>query len=257
VTHAAVPLRYDPGRIARLVVDRPDRKNALDARSWELLDQALAAFERDDAARVLVLTGSGGDFCSGADIEGGINGPAEAVGPRLREIGDLLRRLHELPKPTLARVDGAAVGVGMSLALACDVVVASDRARFGAVFSRAGLVPDGGLSWLRPRLVGPHKAKELTLSGRLVPAGEARAIGLIGSVVPVGDLDRVTQEWAEVLAACPPAVAAGTLRLLDDAWSTTFAEALEREADAQQLAVAALLGRAGEGRSAHGHRGAS
>lgn len=237
-----LPVRYQSGPVARLVFNRPGVKNALNAECWELLAQALLEFEKDEQARVLVLTGEGGAFCAGADLNGGITGSGETVATKMREVADIIVRLHEMPKPTVARVDGVAVGVGMSLALGCDLVIASERARFGAVFSKVGLTPDGGLTWLLPRMIGPHKAKELTLLGRIVDSEEAGRIGLANVVVPVEELDTVTDAWCAQLLACPPAAASGTLELLNRTWNSTFAEALEHETSAQREAVTALRG---------------
>ena len=233
------PLLYQPGRVARLVFNRPEKKNALDAQSWLLLGEALEKFAADDDARVLVVTGAGGEFSSGADLGGGITGSADAVASKLREVAAIVERLHSLPKPTVAVVPGVAAGVGLSLALCCDLVLASDRARFGAVFSRVGLTPDGGSSWLLPRLVGPHRAKELVLTGSVIDAQEAARMGLVNRVVHPDALDRAVDELTERLAACAPVAAAESLALLDQAWTRTFAEALAAEADAQQKAVAA------------------
>ncbi|GAA3209704.1 enoyl-CoA hydratase/isomerase family protein [Actinocorallia longicatena] len=234
------PVRWLPGRVTRIVFDRPHVRNALDAESWDLLGEALDGFAQDPGARVLVLSGAGGAFCAGADLSGGINASSGQVAAKMREIASIIVRLHTLPKPTLAQVDGAAVGVGMSLALGCDLVVASDRVRFGSVFSRHGMTPDGGLSWLLPRIVGSHKAKELALFGRIIESAEARELGLANLIVPAGELEAVVGEWCERLAACAPAAASGTLDLIDGAWTSTFAEALENEAAAQQHAVAEL-----------------
>ncbi|GAA0960104.1 enoyl-CoA hydratase/isomerase family protein [Actinocorallia libanotica] len=236
------PVLYRPGTTARIVFNRPRVKNALDARSWELLADALERFEKDPEARVLVLSGAEGNFSSGADLGGGITGSAEQVSAKMREVASVIVRLHTMPKPTLAKVDGVAVGVGLSLALGCDLVVASERARFGAVFSRVGLTPDGGLSWLLPRIVGPHKAKELTLFGRIVHGPEAGELGLANLVVPAGELDATVDDWCTRLAACAPVAASGTLELIDDAWHSTFTQALEHEAVAQRRAVAARRG---------------
>lgn len=232
-------LRYEPGRIARIVFDAPAKKNAINAPGWDVLASALTAFATDDAARVLVLTGAGEEFCSGADLSGGITGSADSVGAKMREVNEIIERLHALPKPTLAVVPGVAAGVGLSLALGCDLVVAAERARFGAVWSRVGLTPDGGAGWLLPRLVGPARAKELVLTGGIVDAAEALRIGLVNRVVPITEVDAVAADLAEKLATCPPVVAAESLALLDHAWSRTFAENLDAEVDAQQAAVAA------------------
>jgi len=232
-------LRYEPGRVARIVFDQPAKKNAINAPGWGMLAAALEAFASDDSARVLVLTGANDEFCSGADLSGGITGSPDTVATKLREVGAIIERLHSVSKPTLAVVPGVAAGVGMSLALCCDLVLAGERARFGAVFSRVGLTPDGGASWTLPRLVGPARAKELILTGAVIGSAEADRIGMVNRVVPDADLAAHADELAERLACCPPVVAAQSLALLDDSWSRTFAEALAAEVDAQKAAVAA------------------
>lgn len=236
---AGAPLLYEPGRIARIVFNRPEKKNALDAECWTLLADALETFAADPSARVLVLTGAGDEFSSGADLGGGITGSADAVATKLREVSAIITRLHTMPKPTLAVVPGVAAGVGMSLALCCDLVIAAERARFGAVFTRVGLSPDGGASWLLPRLVGPARAKELILTGRVIGADEAMSIGLLNRLVPTEDLAKTAEELAEQLAACPSLAATESLALLDEAWTRDFPGALTAEAEAQQRAVAA------------------
>ncbi len=232
-------LRYEPGRVARIIFDAPAKKNAINAPGWDVLAAALIDFAQDDAARVLVLTGAGEEFCSGADLSGGITGSPESVAAKMREVNDIIARLHSLPKPTLAVVPGVAAGVGLSLAICCDLVLASERARFGAVWSRVGLTPDGGAGWLLPRLVGAARAKELVLTGAVIGAAEADRIGLVNRVVASDDLAAVADETAEQLAVCPPVAAAAALALLDDAWTRSFAENLDAEVDAQQAAVAA------------------
>lgn len=232
-------VRYEPGRIARIVFDAPAKKNAINSAGWDVLAAALTDFASDDAARVLVLTGEGDEFCSGADLSGGITGSADSVAAKMREVNDIIAALHGVPKPTLAVVPGVAAGVGLSLALCCDLVVAAERARFGAVWSRVGLTPDGGAGWLLPRLVGPARAKELVLTGGIVGAAEADRIGLVNRVVPTVELAATADGLAEKLAACTPVVAAESLALLDHAWTRTFSESLDAEVDAQQAAVAA------------------
>jgi 2-(1,2-epoxy-1,2-dihydrophenyl)acetyl-CoA isomerase len=236
------PLLYQPGRVATIIFNRPDVRNALNAEMWDLLSKALAEFEADPDARVLVLSGAGQAFSSGADINGNINSSAKAVGEKMRDVAGIILRLHAMPKPVIAKVDGAAVGVAMSLALGCDLVIASDRARFGATFAKLGLSPDGGLSWVLPQLIGIHKAKELLLFPRMILADEAQQLGLVTAVVPASDLDAVTQQWCEALAELAPKAVEGTLRLLDAAWTSTLSQALTAEADAQQAAIADLRG---------------
>jgi 2-(1,2-epoxy-1,2-dihydrophenyl)acetyl-CoA isomerase len=141
--------------------------------------------------------------------------------------------LHEVTKPTIARVDGIAAGAGLNLALGCDLIVASDRARFSEIFTRRGLSPDYGGSWLLPRRVGLHKAKELALLAPIIDATEAERIGLINRVVPHAELDEAVASWAGALASGPPIALAHTKVLLDHAFSYELADALEAEAVAQ------------------------
>lgn len=226
--------------VTTITFNRPEKKNALDADCWVLLDEALRAFESDDEQRVLVLTGAEGEFTSGADLSGGITGDPAKVVAKMREVADIQIRLHDVTKPTVARVDGVAVGVGMSLALCCDLIAATERSRFGAVFVRQGLNPDGGLSWMLPRLIGPARAKELTLLARLVPAPEAERMGLINAAVPgVPELDGVVGAWVEQLRGYSPVALAETKTLLNGTWETTFAASLEQEAASQLRSTAA------------------
>jgi 2-(1,2-epoxy-1,2-dihydrophenyl)acetyl-CoA isomerase len=153
----------------------------------------------------------------------------------MRYIGDIMLRLHRLPKPTLAKVDGVAVGVGLGVALACDLVVASDRARFSEIFSKRGLALDGGNSWILPRMIGLQKAKELAFFGDMVSADEAERIGLINKVVPVEQLDAVAGEWARRLAGGPTVALSLSKRLLNASFGSSYDEALEDEGRCQHL----------------------
>ncbi len=153
----------------------------------------------------------------------------------MREIADALLRLHRLPKPTIAKVDGVAVGIGLSMALGCDLVIASDRARFSEIFPRRGLAVDGGSSWLLPRLVGIHKAKELAMLGDIIPASEAAAIGLVNKVVPVDELDGAVAEWAAKLAAGPTLALSLTKSMINNSFGISLDQALEDEARSQHV----------------------
>jgi 2-(1,2-epoxy-1,2-dihydrophenyl)acetyl-CoA isomerase len=158
-------------------------------------------------------------------------------------IGQAALALHALPKPTIAKVDGVCVGAGCNLALGCDLVVASDRARFSEIFAKRGLSIDFGGSWLLPRRIGLHKAKELALLADIIDADEADRIGLVNRVVPVADLDSFVADWAARLAAGPPLALSLTKSLLDESMSMSMAEALEREAAAQAVNSASEDGR--------------
>jgi 2-(1,2-epoxy-1,2-dihydrophenyl)acetyl-CoA isomerase len=143
--------------------------------------------------------------------------------------------LHRSPKPTIAAVDGVAVGAGMNLAIGCDIVVATTRARFSEIFVKRGLTIDFGGSWLLPRLVGLAKARELALTGRMVHAGEAEAIGLVTRVVEPGDLEPTVTEMAEELAAGAPLAQRFVKTALDRSSSMSFEQALAFEEQAQAL----------------------
>jgi enoyl-CoA hydratase/carnithine racemase len=223
--------------IVTVTLNRPEKKNAANPAMWnELLEVFLEVRDRDDD-RVLVITGAGGNFCSGADLSGG--GAEEAQRRHqlavMRHIGDAALALHRMPKPTIAKVNGVAVGAGCNLALGCDLIVASDEARFSEIFARRGLTIDFGGSWVLPRLVGMHRAKELALLAEIISAKEAEAMGLVNRVVPVGQLDAFVDDWATRLAAGPPIALAQTKRLLNNAFMVTMEQALEDEGAAQTV----------------------
>jgi len=222
--------------VLRLSLHRPERRNALDLALADELVRALEHAEESAAVRVVVLTGAGETFCSGGDLAGdGFPGHPVAL---LRRISRPAVALHRLSKPTIARVDGVAAGAGWSLALGCDLVVASDRARFSQIFVRRALSPDLGSSWLLLRQVGLHRAKEIALLGRFVSAEEALRLGLANRVVPAAELDAAVAEWAEALAAGPPVALAQTKRLLSEAGGLGFEAAIEAECAAQGVNLA-------------------
>lgn len=225
------------GGVVRLVFDRREKKNALTPRMWQDLADALqeAAHRPDD--RVVVLTGSGDSFCAGTDLGGSTGGTPDVREylPRMRRVGRCAVLLHELPKPTIAAVNGVAVGAGCNLALGCDLIVASERARFSEIFVRRGLSLDLGGSWLLPRLVGLHRAKELALLGDMVDAAGAASLGVVNRVVPHDELDAVVAGLAERLAALPATAVSLTKRLLNQSFAVSLAEAVEAECQAQTV----------------------
>ena len=226
--------------IATITLNRPDARNALDFAMRRELLAALDEVDADGAARVLVLTGAGGHFCSGGDVKtmrDKRHTPAEGRA-RVELLNRAITRLVEFPKPTIAMVDGYAVGAGTNLALCCDLIVASDRARFGEVFSKIGLVPDGGGTWLVQRLVGIARAKELIFTADVIDAAEAERIGLVNRVVPVAELVTVTRALAEKIAAGPPAVLRMAKHMVNRAATSDLATALDLEAFSQGLAIA-------------------
>jgi enoyl-CoA hydratase/carnithine racemase len=221
--------------VVTITLNRPAKKNAINGRMWdELLATFLAVADNVDD-RVLVITGAGGAFCSGADLTdlGGDDDVAQLV--KMRHIANCALALHRLPKPTIAKVGGVAAGAGCNLALGCDLIVASDDARFSEIFARRGLTIDFGGSFLLPRLVGLHKAKELALLADIISAQEANDLGLVNRVVPVADLDRFVDDWARRLAAGPPLALSMTKTLLNNSFAVSMDQALEDEARTQSV----------------------
>lgn len=214
----------------------PGRKNALPSTGWAQLAEAFGDFESSEM-RVLVVTGSEGDFCAGADLSG-----MSSTIPSAAENAAWMRRtnsaaiaLHRLSKPTIAAVDGVAVGAGLNLAIGCDFVVATERSRFAEIFVKRGLTLDFGGTWLLPRLVGLARARELALTGRVFGAQEALEIGLVSDVVPVERLGDRVGEIASSLLTGAPLAQAMIKRALDRSSSLTFEQALAFEEQAQAI----------------------
>lgn len=229
----------DRGPVRWLTIDRQERKNAVPFDGWGELQSAFEDFERSEQ-RVLVVTGAGGEFCAGADLDPSRLDRIQTVAgrhARMKEVGSAAMALHRLTKPTIAAVDGVAVGAGMNLALGCDVVVATERARFSEIFVKRGLTVDFGGSWLLPRIVGLQRAKELALSGRIVEAGEAARIGLVLEVVPVGELAARATELAEAFLLGAPMAQMFAKQTIDASFQTSLADALSWEGDAQSVAL--------------------
>ncbi|MBB3051381.1 2-(1,2-epoxy-1,2-dihydrophenyl)acetyl-CoA isomerase [Prauserella isguenensis] len=218
--------------VTTITLNRPHRKNAIDAGTWPLLAERLREADADERTRAIVLTGADGDFCAGADlsVESGLH-PLR----RMHLVNRTAVTLHELETPTIAKVDGVAVGAGWNLALGCDLVAASDRARFSQIFAKRGLSLDFGGSWLLPKLVGLQQAKRIALLADFVGAEEAERLGLVTWVKPAGELDAFVDDTAAALAAGPPVALAQTKALLNEGADATLREALESEARAQAV----------------------
>ncbi len=229
--------------VVTITIDRQHRRNAVTLDGWVELHRLFLEAARDTATRVLVLTGAGRSFCSGADLVDGL--PPEHPLHVMQTVNAAALALHELPKPTIAMVNGDAAGGGMNLALCCDLVVAGESARFTQSFVRRALVLDFGGSWLLPRLVGVQKAKELAYLGDILSARDAHALGLVNRVVPDADLDGFVRDWAERIAAGPPLALRLDKKLLAGALQTGFAEALDAEAAAQSVNLVSQDGREG------------
>ncbi len=221
--------------VTTITLDRPDALNALNATMRRELLAALKQAGRDDAVRAVVVTGAGRGFCSGADLRGG-SSEREFRRVRTREYHPLVELMRSMPKPIVAAVNGVAAGAGVSLALACDLVIASVDARFVPAFHRIGLVPDSGLTRTLVRALGRHRAFEVLLGERTLGADEAHAAGLVAAVIPADQLAEATRALAERLAAGPTSAIGMTKRLINAAEQDPLIESLAAEAALQGVA---------------------
>ena len=229
----------DDGRVRTLTIDNPGRRNAIPHDGWLRLAGLLSEFAAS-GQRALVITGAGEDFCSGADLGEDLAAASGTAASRflwMQDVERAGRALYSLGKPTLAAVDGVAVGAGMNLALACDVVIVTERARFSEIFVRRGLTVDFGGTWLLPRLVGLARAKELALTGRIVGADAALAYGMVAEVVPPDRLAERAGEVAAVLAAGAPVAQRFIKTGMNRAFEMSFDQALEYESQAQSVCL--------------------
>ncbi|GGN14633.1 enoyl-CoA hydratase/isomerase family protein [Streptomyces fuscichromogenes] len=226
-------------RVAHLTLDRPDALNAIAPDQRERIICHLAEASADPETGAVIITGTGRGFCAGADLRGGASGGERVPGDVARTIRlgaqRLVAAVLDCEKPVIAAVNGTAAGLGVHLALACDLVLAAESARFIEVFVRRGLVPDGGGAYLLPRLIGPHRAKELMFFGDALSAPEAERLGLVNRVVPDADLPRTARDWAARLATGPTRALALTKQLVNASLDSDRAAAFAAEATAQEI----------------------
>jgi 2-(1,2-epoxy-1,2-dihydrophenyl)acetyl-CoA isomerase len=222
--------------VAILTMNRPERLNAL---SREMLDTMMMALPRiagDAAIGAVVLTGAGRAFCAGGDVKAMADGAdfnettLEERAQRLRVRMEVSRWLHEMPKPTIAMIRGAAAGAGLAIALACDLRIASDTAKFTTAFARVGFSGDFGGAYFLTKLLGPAKARELYFTAEVFDAGKAEALGLVNRVVPDTKLEEETMTLATRLANGPRVAHRYIKRNMNAAESGTLAEVLDLEA---------------------------
>lgn len=221
--------------VVTVTLDRPAKRNAVNGQMWDELLEVATSLVGSPDDRCVVLTGAAGAFCSGADLSDGASERPTHQLAAMRRINAVIQAVHELPQPTIAKVTGVAAGVGMSLALGCDLVVASPEASFSLIFAKRGLSLDGGASWILPRLVGLHRAKELALFADIISAEDALAMGIVNRVVPAAEIDGFVDGWAGRLAVGPPIALAMTKRMLNRAFEQTFEQALDDEARCQTV----------------------
>jgi len=225
------------GGVATITLNRPEVYNALnDGITYELQD-AWKAVAKDDQVRVVVLTGSGKAFCSGQDLKAASGQEKRSFMDSLQKrYNPIIRAMRTLPKPILCRLNGVAAGAGCSLALACDMIIASEEATLIEVFINIGLVPDSGSAYFLPRLVGMAKAFELCSMGSRVKAAEALHLGLVNKVVAADQLDAAVKEYSDYFAQAPTKSIGLIKKMLAKSTTSNLEEILEYEAYCQEIA---------------------
>ena len=225
--------------VATITLDRPDSMNSLDVATKEALLETVRAVADDPAARCVVLTGTGRVFCVGQDLKEHVDllhsdgGSEQLFSTVDQHYNPIVTTLAGMAKPVIAAVNGVAAGAGANLALACDIVIAARSASFIQAFSKIGLIPDCGGTWLLPRLVGRGKAIGLAMTGDKLSAEAAERMGLIWAVVDDAALNEQTMALAARLAAMPTKALAATRRTIDEAIMVDYASALSLEARVQ------------------------
>ena len=230
---------HDDG-VATLTMNRPDARNALSGEMMAALAEALPRLSADREVRAIVLTGAGGAFCAGGDVKGfaartSAAPPAGGVDIEARIHGlragmETVRILREAPKPTLAIIPGAAAGAGLSLALACDLRIASEDAKLTTAFSKVGLSGDYGGTYFLQHLVGAAKARELYFTADVITGAEALRLGIVNRVAPREELAEAGRDWARYLAGLPTVAIGYMKRNLNAAEHATLSEVLDIEA---------------------------
>jgi 2-(1,2-epoxy-1,2-dihydrophenyl)acetyl-CoA isomerase len=223
--------------VATITLNRPEVYNALnDEITFELQD-ALKAVAKDQTARVVVLTGEGKAFCAGQDLKASPAGAKRSFLDSLhKRYNPIIRAMRNLPKPIICRLNGVGAGAGCSLALACDMIVASEDATLIEVFINIGLVPDSGSSYFLPRLIGMAKAFELCAMGNKVKAEEALKLGLVNKVVPAAGLDAAVKEYTDYFSKAPTKAIGIIKKMLAKSATSSLDEMLEYEAYCQETA---------------------
>ena len=227
------------GAVGIITLNRPEARNALNPKMFQELGSAIQGC-RDPDMRIVIITGSGGSFCAGADVKDFVNqlensGP-EGLHEHLKHLADTFHReiiipIRQLDKPVIASIDGVAAGGGLSLALACDLRVASDSACFLMAYANIGATADGGSTYLLPRLIGTARAMELYLSDQPIGAQRALDLGLITQIFPPAELERSTLEFAARLAQGPTVAYGRVKALFDSSWDATLAGQLDAETE--------------------------
>jgi 2-(1,2-epoxy-1,2-dihydrophenyl)acetyl-CoA isomerase len=219
--------------IATLVMNRPDRLNALNNELSMAINDALGRIAKDPSVNVVVITGAGRAFCAGGDLgalrKGHQTGATHELEPILRAGMQMVLKMRTMPQPVIAAVNGAAAGAGMNIALAADIRIAAEEATFGQNFSKVGLFPDYGGMYFLPQLVGPSKAAELFYTGDMIDAKTALALGIVNQVVPAAQLEATMRILAEKIAQGPSLPIRAVKKALFASEEKELAQALDNE----------------------------
>ena len=219
------------GATATITLNRPDSLNAFTTELRADVLAALSKAEADDTVRVIILTGEGRSFSAGADLKGDLDySVAEML---LHQYRPIQEKLASMPKPVIAAVPGSAAGIGMSVALQCDLLIMADNAFMLSPFTTISLIPDGGLNWLLVRQLGYRRAFQLSVESERIPADRCVELGLANKAVPADELQQAAADWAKALAKRAPLSVAGTKRLMRYAAENDWASSFEREAELQ------------------------
>ena len=223
--------------ICTITLNRPEVYNALNPALIQEITKAFTQVGEDDSVRVVVLTGTGDKaFCSGADLKSGM-GNVTSLGESLRNnYNPMILSVRNLAKPVICRLNGVAAGAGCSLALACDVIIASETARMSQIFVSIGLIIDAGSSYFLPRLIGSQKAFELASTGRIVEAKECLELGLVNKVVAKNELDFIVNQTAKMYANSATQAIGLIKKVLNQSYHSTLEQMLELEAINQDIA---------------------
>lgn len=223
--------------VSTITLNRPQVYNALSSALINEITQAVEVSSTDTSVRVIIITGVGDKaFCSGADLKAGMDGGMSSLGDSLREnYNPMIRAIRNAEKPVVCRMNGIAAGAGMSLALACDLIIANKEAYMTELFVGIGLMPDAGSMYFLPRIVGMQKAFELCSTGRKVYMDEALSLGLVTKIVPYETLDEAINELTEYYKTAPTKSIGLMKKVLNQSFNSTVEDILEQEANNQDV----------------------
>ncbi|MEQ1776495.1 MAG: enoyl-CoA hydratase-related protein [Burkholderiales bacterium] len=232
---AQVELKHD-GNVAIITLNRPDKLNAMTDEMYNRLTELFTAFQADDKVRAVIVTGAGRAFCSGSDVTTMVNTNLVAGRARMQTRHQMINAIVNLEKPVIAAVRGATVGIGFSMAMACDLIIASDNAKFSQIFKKIGLIPDGGSIFFLVQRIGVARAKELVYTARMLLAEEAREWGIINRVVPDAELETNALALAQEMAGSATFALALAKKMFQSMYTPNLEAHLEQENLCQAVA---------------------